>query len=434
MTAIACLRLLIGDEAFPAAKAQEAADIYLKARWKAPRKYGSVAPLAFVLADNRVEELDTSEMQALAAELEESLFPGRKSGQVCLMTFEGDETSVLKFASLTQAELAGLVAGEGYGGAAGRVQVITADAIRAVPSTHEEARVAKAEAAAAAAAAQPAPPEPAPEPVPEPVQAAPTPEPVKVEKRPPAPVPPPAVAKAKEPPPPPPPSQTGWWGLYDLSADAFVGSVIGLRADLDRAPPEVDSALLTRDLACLNDAQAAFKTAPFGDFYLPFGFWNLTTPSSQEAYKRRLSRYPLDLQPRLGASVHGTPREASLGLVQQMRAFLKGSFAFLDLNVVDPTFPVHNLPHDLIDSVTLSLPDSDERERINAIVKFIERQSVYRGKGVAQCVAGLRTANELEACRQGGIARVQGPAITAFLDAPLLKAEGAPLVAARDAA
>jgi hypothetical protein len=265
--------------------------------------------------------------------------------------------------------------------------------------------------------------EPAPEPAPAPVA---------VEKRPPA-APAPVASKPKPPPPPPPP-QTGWWGLYDLSANAFVGSVIGMRADLDQPPPELDSALLTRDLACLNDAQTAFKTAPFGDFYLPFGFWNLTTPSSQEAYKRRLSRYPLDLQPRLGASVHGTPREASLGLVQQMRAFLKSGFAFLDLNVVDPTFPVHNLPPELIDSVTLSLPDGDERERINAIVKFIERQGTYRAKGVTQCVAGLLTANELEACRQGGIARVQGPAITGVLDAPLSQAEGAPLVAARDAA
>ena len=422
MTAIACLRLLIDDDTFPAARAQVAADLYLKARWKAPRRYGSVAPLAFVLADNRAEQLDATEMQALAAELEASLFPGRKSGQVCLMTFEGDESAVLKFASLTQAELQGLVAGDGYGGAAGRVQVITADAIRAVPSTHEEARVAKAEAAAAVAAAAPAPPESAP------VSAEPA--PAQAEKRG-APAP---VIKAKEPPPPPPPAQTGWWGLYDLHASAFVGSVIGVRADLDRPPPEQDSALLTRDLACLNDAQPVFKTAPFGDFYLPFGFWNLTTPASQEAYKRRLSRYPLDMQPRLGASVHGTPREASLGLVQQMRAFLKSGFAFLDLNVVDPTFPVHNLPPELIDSVTLSLPDTDERERINAIVKFIERQGTYRGKGVAQCVSGVSSANELEACRQGGIARVQGPAITAFLDAPLLKPDGAPLVETRDAA
>ncbi len=397
MTAIACLRLLIGDDTFPAARAQVAADDYLKSRWTAPRRYGVVAPLAFVLADNRAEQLDPTEMQALAAELEAGLFPGRKAGQVCLMTFEGDETAVLKFASLSQAELASLVAGHGYGGAAGRVQVITAEAIRAVPSTHEEALMAKAAGAPASAAS--------------------------------------VAAKAKaSPPPPAPPSKTGWWGLYDLSVEAFVGSVIGMRADLSAPPPELDSDLLARDLACLNDAQGVLKTAAFGDLYLPFGFWNLTTPSSQEAYKRRLSRYPLDLQPRLGASVHGTPREASLGLVQQMRALLKGSLAFLDLNVVDPTYPVHNLPPELIDSVTLTLTGEDERERLNAIVKFVERQGAYRGKGVAQGVSGVRTAQELDACRQGCVARVMGPAISGFLDVPVSKAEGAPVVEARNAA
>ena len=430
MTAIACLRLLIDDDAFPAARAQAAADIYLRERWKAPRRYGAVAPLAFVLADNRAEQLDPTEMQALAAELEAALFPGRKSGQVCLMTFEGDESAVLKFASLTQAELAGLVAGKGYGGAAGRVQVITADAIRAVPSTHEEARIA-AEAAAAPPSAPPAARAPEPATPAPPAPAPPAPAVVAAEKRAATPAPAP-VAKPKAP--PPPPSQTGWWGLYDLPTEAFVGSIIGLRADLTQPPPEGDSALLTRDLSGLNDAQTAFKTAPFGEFYVPFGFWNLTTPHAQDAYKSRLSRYPLDLQSRLGATVYGTPREASLGLVSQIRAFLKGSFAFLDLNVVDPTFPVHNLPPELIDSVTLTLTGEGERERLAQILKFVERQGVYRGKGVAQIVAGVASANELEACRQGGVARISGPGVTAFLDKPVAQAEGAPLVQARDAA
>lgn len=428
MTAIACLRLLIDDHAFPASRAQEAADAYLKARWTAPRRYGAVAPLAFVLADSRAAQLDPVEMQALAAELEASLFPGRKSGQVCLMTFEGNESAVLKFASLSQAELAGLVAGEGYGGPAGRVQVITAEAIRAVPSTREEALAAKAAAVAPPAPTTPPPVVPA-------AAAAPETAAVQVETRAPqAPAPAPVARAKPAPPPPPPPSKTGWWGLYDLPTEAFVGSMIGLRADLTETPPEADSALLTRDLSCLNDAQTTLKTAPFGDFYVPFGFWNLTTPHAQDAYKTRLSRYPLDLQPRLGASVYGTPREASLGLVSQIRAFLKGSFAFLDLNVVDPTFPVHNLPPELIDSVTLTLTGEDERERLNKILKFVERQGVYRGKGVAQCVAGVSSANELDACRQGGVARVQGTAITGFLDKPVAQAEGAPLAQARDAA
>lgn len=389
MTAIVCLRLLIDDEAFPAARAHEAADAYLKDRWIAPRRYGAVASLAFVLADLRAERLNPEEIQELAARLEALLFPGQAHGQICLMTFEGDEQAVLKFATLSQTELAALAAGRGYGGAAGHVQAITADAIQALPS---------------APASRPATPPQAPQ-----QRAA------------------PAAAAA-------PPSATGWWGLYDLPGEAFVGSLLGLRSDLTQPPPEGDAALLSRDLTCLNDAQSAIKSAPFGDFLVPFGFWNLTTPHAQDAYRSRLSRYPLDLQPRLGASVYGTPREASLGLVSQIRTFLKGSFAVLDLNVLDPTFPLHTFPPELINSVTLTLTGEDDRARLNAILKLVERHATYQGKGVLPCVAGVNSAAEVEACRQGGIARISGPAVSPFLDKPLAQAEGTPLSLARNAA
>jgi hypothetical protein len=397
MTAIACLRLLKGEDAFPAVQAQAAANSYLAARWMPPRRYGAVAPLAFVLADLRARQIDPAEVQAMAAELEALLFPERSGGKVCLMTFEGDETAVLKFATLTQAELAELYRGEGSAGPAGRVQAITAEEIRAVPSTREEAAVARAAAASAPA---------------------------------------PAKAPAKVEPKPRPESlaPTGWWGLYDLANEGFCGSQLGLRADLAEPPPLDDDKLLTRDLTGLNDAYPLLQAAAFGDLYLPLGFWNLTTPASQESYKRRLTRYPAELQPRLGTSVYGTPREASLGLLSQIRALLKPSFAFLDLNVQDPTFPVHNLPQELINSVTFALPEGDERQRLAAIQTFLERQSTYRGKGVLQGVTGVRTAGELDACREGGIARVSGTAITAFLDRPVEAAEGAPCSQDRQAA
>lgn len=400
MTAIACLRILfnVGEERLPGevpkSKAQAVADAFLKSRWRAPRKCGAVAPLAFVLADNRVESLDPSEMQGLAAELEQVLFPGKKGGQVCLMTFEGDETAVLKFASLSQQELAGLVAGKGYAGEAGRVHVITAKAVEVVPSTPAEAKA--LDAADVPLADKPA-------------------RPAK------------AAVPTKAAPPPPPPAQTAWWGVYDLGADAFVASLIGMRADLLQPPPQEDDKLLKRDLVCLTDAQAVLKASPFGQILVPFGFWNLTTPSAQDAYKSRLSRYPLDQQPRLVATIYGTPREASLGMLQQMRAFLKGSFAFMDLRVDDATFPIHGLPPELIDSVTLSLTGETEFDRMSTIQRFAERKTVYDGKGVLQGVAGVATRAELEACRAGGIARVQGPAITTLLDKPLAAAEGAPI-------
>lgn len=454
MTAICCLRILftVGESQpgeVPKHKAQGVADAFLKARWRKPRKCGAVAPLAFVLADNRVETLDPTEMQALAAELEKVLFPGRPIGQIALMTFEGDEQAVLQFAALSQAELAGLMAGEGYEGPAGRVHVVTADSVEPRPSTRAEAKTLAEDKASAkkqgltaattvtperaAKAAAPVSTVPTAEPI-KPVSAEatqPATAPVAPEKpkAQPAPAPKPAAKVA----PPPPPAETGWWGVYDLALGAFVGSAIGMRSDLIGPPPEDDAKLLKRDLICLTDTQAALKTAAFGEIHVPFGFWNLTTPASQDAYKSRLSRYPLDQQPRLTATIYATPREASIGMLQQMRLLLKSSFSRMDVQVTDPTFPISGLPPELVDTITLVLNGETEHERLKQILKFVERKVAYAAKEVVQAVANVSSSVELEACKAGGIALVRGPAVTDLLDKPVASPDGATLAAANAA-
>jgi hypothetical protein len=401
MTAIACLRILVAGTAeagrgIPAAQVQAAADLYLRHRWKAPRRYGAVAPLAFVLVDSKAESLNAVEMQTLAVELEAGLFPGREAGQVCLLTFEGDEAAVLRFASLSQASLASLIAGRGYAGPPGHVQVITADEIRAVPSAASEAVIDETLQAALRLTTpiEEAPVAVGPGQVRRPGKSAARPAPSAVAGRPPAARPAPVAEKPKAPPPP----TTGWWGLYHPPSESFVGAVIGLRADLSAPRPTEDAALLTRDLTSLNDAQAAFAHPSFqkgaddtGMLFVPFSFWNLTNPASQEAYKRRLSRYPLDMQTRLGATVYDTPREPSLGLLGQIRAFLQPHFAFIDLNITEPNFPVGTLPGDLATSITLSLPEDDLRIRVEAIGQFAAAQGAYRAKGVRQGVPACAT-------------------------------------------
>lgn len=449
MTAICCLRIVFTDGEsrpgeVPKHKAQGVADAFLKARWRAPRKCGIVAPMAFVLADNRVEHLDPSEMQALAAELEKVLFPGRPIGQIALMTFEGDEQAVLKFAALKQKDLVGLLKGEGYDGDAGRIHVVTADSVEPLPSTRAEAKTlaedkasAKKQGLTAATTVSPERPAkavaaistvPAAESA-KPAAATPiAPAPAAVSKPVAAPKPAPAPAKpAAKIEAPPPPAQTGWWGVYDLTQEAFIGSAIGMRSDLMSPPPEADDKLLKRDLIALTDTQAALKTNGFGEILVPFGFWNLITPASQEAYKGRLSRYPLDQQPRLTASIYAAPREASIGMLQQMRLFVKGSFSRMDLQITDPTFPIQGLPPELLDTITLVLTGDSDHDRLKQILRFVEGKAAYAGKEVVQAVANVRTAVELEACKAGGVTRVHGPAVTEFLDKPVAGAEGSGL-------
>jgi hypothetical protein len=225
--------------------------------------------------------LDPVEVAGLAAELEKVLFPGRPIGQIALMTFEGDEQAVLQFAACRRR------ADRADGGrglcrdppAASTWSPPTASS--RCPSTREEAKtfaedkaVEKKQGLAAATTiakepgqgrgAGPSFPwstglEPALKPKPRRRSWRPPVGPAAAASAAPAPKPKPApAAKVVA---PPPPAETGWWGVYDLGQDAFVGSAIGLRADLVGPPPEADDKLLKRDLICLTDVQAALKTA-----------------------------------------------------------------------------------------------------------------------------------------------------------------------------
>ena len=49
-------------------------------------------------------------------------------------------------------------------------------------------------------------------------------------------------------------------------------------------------------------------------------------------------------------------------------------------------------------------------------------------------MSNVGSVDELEACKAGGIALVQGPAITDLMDKPVAGAEGAPLALAQSAA
>ncbi|MDB5456260.1 MAG: hypothetical protein JWP92_1845 [Caulobacter sp.] len=434
MTAIACLRILAagsGPSPGPAVtpeQAKAAADAYLTVCWPAPKRFGAVAPYAFVLADPHAEVLDPVEMQGMAADIQASLFVD-EPGQVCLMSFEGGEAAVLEFAALSQQALADVVAGGGgYAGPAGRIHVMTPDTVSNLappPGDPTGKPILQPGVAPAVVAAVASAPPPVVDKVAKPAAKAPEPIPIvkPAAKAPPPPGPaarmPPKAAPPRPPPPPPPPPKTGWWGVYHPPSEAFVGSVIGLLRDLTEPRPEDDAALLTRDLTCLNEAQSALASAPDGVLFVPFSFWNLTTPSAIEAYKVRLSRYPQALRERLGASVYDTPREASLGLLSQIKTFLQSSFAFVDLTVSTPSFPISGLPPDLVSSVTLALTGEDEGERIAAINQFIGARGAYRAKNFRQAVSGVTSSRELEACLKVGARFIIGPAVTGMSPGPI---------------
>jgi hypothetical protein len=92
------------------------------------------------------------------------------------------------------------------------------------------------------------------------------------------------------------------------------------------------------------------------------------------------------------------------------------------------------MPPELVDTITLVLSGETEHDRLKQILKFVERKSAYAAKGIRQAVANVTSVVELEACKAGGVTRVQGPAITDLMDKPVAAAEGAPLALGQSAA
>ena len=81
MAALACLRIVVEAESSdPAvrdallAMVTKVANAFLEARWRWPRRFGDIAPFAFLLADSRVTTLDVTELVALSQELQLKLF------------------------------------------------------------------------------------------------------------------------------------------------------------------------------------------------------------------------------------------------------------------------------------------------------------------------------------------------------------------------
>lgn len=385
MTAIACLKVFVGEDLrFASSEAMAAlvgkvASAYLETAWAWPRRYGLVAPYSFVLADPRATRLDANELQAMARDLQLKMFGDRGDGEVTLLTFEGDQTDVMRFASMHGEALKALLAGEDDGEFTGRVCKITPNTVTSI------------------------------KPPGGPLEGA----------------PPADELAAIEPEPPPgdindlldaPKPNTGWWGIYYLNKERFVGSGVDWRmAWNDQAFGAIEDAdVAARDLACLDAAREQMARPRPGYMFLPFCFSSLIKPSVRERYRASIEKLPRGLRPRMAASVHDVPREPSYGAIGQIRKFLGPYFSLIDLHVRDPGFRIESLPTGAVNSVTLVLEGADERARLAAISRFLEDPEIYRAKRTWQGVAMVNSLRELDLCR-----RLKAPFLSGPMVAPL---------------
>lgn len=376
MTAVACLRIVVG-ESLQFTGSDTMADLvsriagaYLETRWLWPRRYGLVAPFAFALADPRATQLDPRELQVLARELHLRLFGAESEGEVNLLTFEGDQREVMRFASLNDAKLRALMRGEGDEFDLGRLCRINRDEIVSL------------------------------QPVGGPIIGS----------------PPMEVLAAEQ-----PPAGVGFSGIYDSRRETFVGSeAIWSQAatDVDYGEPSIDE-VLERDLAVLAAAAAAVPQASNAHVFLPISFSVLIKPSTKVSVIEALEALPSSVRSRLRAVVYDTPRSPSFQALSLLKKSLSPLLGDLVLRVTDPDFQIDNLPPKLAVGVVLDMPAGDDQVRLKALMRFGGQADAYNRKRVSQSVNGVRTRKELQTCLKYGIPFLSGPAVCSVLLSPL---------------
>jgi len=323
MTALACLRILVNADSGPGAPALAAlvskvGGAFLETRWVWPRRFGEIAPGAFLLADPRSPKLDASELTALSDELHFRLFGEKGAGAVTLALLEGDQASSTRFAALHPDDLRGLMAGVVViEGMAGQLSRITPHGVQAVTPRPGVTPLRLVEGGS-------------------PRRAAPADEGV----------------------------ECGFHAIWCTLKETVIGNGVvsrrkGSRARfsiVDGAGEMPGPAAVDFDLTCLEGAPRAM-TGSQGLVYLPISFSSTIQKSTRETYADVLETLPHHSRSRLAASVYDVPRAPTFAAINQLRAFLNPYFGFIDLQVSDPGFQIEGLMAEAVNSVTFSLPD-----------------------------------------------------------------------------
>ena len=383
MTAIACMRVFVGEGLAPGAPETTAASVgkiasaYLESTWAWPRRHGQVAPLAFVLADPRVTHLDERELQQLAADLHLRLFGRQGLGEVNLLTLEGAPDEILKFASTDARELTQLLSGKDNSQFSGRICKITPFGVVSV-----------APPGASVDGGGPAP---------------------ALEQTKPS----LASAGAGVSPPAPAEASAGasdaaeivgnlrviWLGLYHAPSERFVGSGMAFSSE---GLTDGDEVNLPRELSHLALSREIVTSRRLGGYlFTPLNFSSLCRLTSRAACHEKILQLPNTCRGRMGAQVYNVPREPSFGSVQQIRTLLADRFSLIHIYVRDPGFAIEGLPVGMVNTVVLELDRrAGEHQRLAAVTRFLSNAHGYRNKRASQGVAGVRTAKELELCLQ----------------------------------
>lgn len=375
MGGMACLRICIEHgaretavEGVTPAKIDKIASAYIDVHWPPPRRYGRVAPGAYVLVDPNAEFLDGEELRHMACELQLRLFGTQGRDDLCMLTFEGDEEHVLRFSSLSEEELLAMRAGAPPP-QPGRTRLIRGDSVRELAPWGSTPR---------AVAAKPT-----------------------VETR----------AEV----------QLGWRGVYTLASQRFESSEIMVIRAPGAAEPQADAEFAEQDLMAFDRAVAAVDDAPSLRVWVAIRMWSVARAGMREAYQARFAALPAAVRERMAAVIYDVPRDLPFSAIAPLRDLVSPSFARVDLRVNDAGFYCQAVPEGLAHGVVLQLEGEDEKTRLLKIHRFLSERRHYVARKLRQGLAGVRSVRELELARRMGANTVKGPLISAMFMTPLVE-------------
>lgn len=389
MSAVACLRVDISgacegmSPAMLGPLVQKFAGAYLEMRWSWPRRAAALTEYSFLLTDPRSEELDMGELQRLSDELQRHLFGTGEDGEVALLVCEGNQQAVTEFATMGAGSLAEALRDPARLPRGARLRRIVAEWRAATPDQAE-------------VGAEPA--EPSPEWVA--MQAA-------------------LRRELTAPQPPAEPAWEGFQGVYFIPRQVFFGDAVmfvpensrthlSLVDGTDHMPCDPQA----YDEACIGIAARVLAGRPKGAIlYLPLSFTTLVRPSARAAYAARLDELPTDRREELAVCIYDVPRDPAFTGLQQARALLDAHVSVIDLATADPAFEIEKVSKDLVNSVTLVLPDGDAHQRISALRRFSERLVHFKQRRIWPGVTNVRRRAELEVAARLHIPFATGPAV-----------------------
>lgn len=364
------------------------ANAFLEARWRWPRRFGDIAPFAFLLADSRVTNLDVTELVALSQELQLKLFGTAGGGGVSLATFEGEQEAVTRFAAVDSEALRRvMVEGGVIEGLAGRISQITPHGTRIVSPPHDAGPCVPVVAAAAVA------------PVP-PARSA------------------PAAGDRLD---------VRFRGVWCALKGRFIGNGLVARSGdgrtsystLDGVANQPSAAAAPEfDVACL-EAAAHASISSQGLLFLPICFSSIVHPAVRATYRVGMEGLPELGRSRLAAAVYDVPRAPSYSAISQLKTFLGPYFSFIDLQTSDPDFQIDAMADHAVDSITLSLPDTNEGSRAVGLTRFMANRESYRRRHIWPAVTNVRTRRELTFCESLRVPFLSGRGVCDNLSAPV---------------